>query len=539
VFLLAVLVNIAGINMPFFTDDPGLYASIPKQMLYHHTWLELFSYGHDWLDKPHFPFWAVLVSFKLFGIHTWSYKLPALLFFLMGVGYTYRFASRFYNLKVAGGAVLILLTAQHGIMSNTDVRAEPYLAGLIIGSIYHIARLRQRYSLKDIVLAALFTAAAIMTKGIFVLAAIYGGLLGEMIFTRSLASLWSYRWLMLGILTLCFITPEVYALYTQFDLHPEKAVFGQHHTSGIKFFLWDSQFGRFFNSGPITRSSSSVFFFVHTLLWAYAPWCLALYFALGRNIRAVIKGIRLPEYYTLSGSLFLFVLFSVSGFQLPFYTNILFPLFSVITANLFYERLSEPACRFVQAVQWVYIVLLLSAIVLINYYMVSLPVWVPFLLVACVALAGLYANTKYPVWRIRNLMYLSAFAVIIANVYLVAFFYPLLAGYKGEIAAADMVNRLPDAHKKVYVFHDKYNIFQFYTNQTVQLVPLSQCRSLSVDSDSYAYIHTEDLAYLKQQHISYSVVKEFTNYQHENILPKFINPKTRGEVLEKVYLVRL
>src|SRR5437588_8558946 len=175
-FILALVVNFTGINLDFFTDDPGLYASISKNMLYQKEWLELFTYNQDWLDKPHFPFWAVMVSFKLFGVSVWAYRLPALLFFLLSLLYTWLFTKKHYGNNIAWVAILILATAQHMVMSNTDVRAEPYLMALVIGSIYHISRLEERFTFADLLLAALLTACAIMTKGIFVIVAIYGAL---------------------------------------------------------------------------------------------------------------------------------------------------------------------------------------------------------------------------------------------------------------------------------------------------------------------------------------------------------------------------
>ncbi|HEY0244700.1 MAG TPA: glycosyltransferase family 39 protein, partial [Mucilaginibacter sp.] len=300
-FVLALLVTIAGINVNFFTDDPGLYASIAKNLIYKNEFLQLFTYNQNWLDKPHFPFWMVYLSFKLFGISAWAYRLPALLFYLLGLLYTWLFARKFYGDHIAAIAVLILMTAQYTLMGNVDVRAEPYLLALVIGSIYHIANLEQRFSPADLLLAALLTACAIMTKGIFVIVAIYGSLLGQLLFQGKLKKLFQIKFIILYLLTLIFTLPEFYALYIQFDLHPEKTVFDRHNVSGIKWFLWDSQFGRFVNNGPITRKSSDVFFFVHTLLWAFAPWCLLLYFALYKNIKEVFLKRRLSEYYTLTG----------------------------------------------------------------------------------------------------------------------------------------------------------------------------------------------------------------------------------------------
>src|ERR1700710_827035 len=131
-FVLALAVNFAGINVSFFTDDPGLYASIAKNLLYKKDLFQLFTYDQDWLDKPHFPFWCILLSFKLFGVSTWAYRLPGLLFFITGIVYTFLFARRYYGVEIAAAAVLILASALHILLSNTDLRAEPYLMALIM-----------------------------------------------------------------------------------------------------------------------------------------------------------------------------------------------------------------------------------------------------------------------------------------------------------------------------------------------------------------------------------------------------------------------
>ena len=99
-FVLALGINFAGLNVKFFTDDPGLYASIAKNLVYKKELLQLFTYNQDWLDKPHFPFWMVFLSFKVFGISVWAYRLPALVFFFIGLAYTWLFARKFYRGQV-------------------------------------------------------------------------------------------------------------------------------------------------------------------------------------------------------------------------------------------------------------------------------------------------------------------------------------------------------------------------------------------------------------------------------------------------------
>jgi 4-amino-4-deoxy-L-arabinose transferase-like glycosyltransferase len=61
---IAVLVNLSGLFVPIIGPDGTLYASIAKTMAQRNNFVDLFAYGKDWLDKPHFPFWiAALLNF--------------------------------------------------------------------------------------------------------------------------------------------------------------------------------------------------------------------------------------------------------------------------------------------------------------------------------------------------------------------------------------------------------------------------------------------------------------------------------------------
>src|SRR6186713_2666734 len=94
---LLVFMHFTGLPVTIMEPDGALYAGIAKHMVQHHDYLNLFADGHDWLDKPHFPFWMMAISYHLFGFTTVAYKLPALLFLMMGVIYTYRFAHALYG----------------------------------------------------------------------------------------------------------------------------------------------------------------------------------------------------------------------------------------------------------------------------------------------------------------------------------------------------------------------------------------------------------------------------------------------------------
>src|SRR5882757_9200483 len=119
----AVLINAGGLLIPILEPDGALYATIAKTIARTGDFINLRVEGKDWLDKPHFPFWMAALSFRLFGINSFAYKFPALLFWGMGAWYTGRLAQSFYGKAVAQLSVLIYMTVAHLVISNNDVRA--------------------------------------------------------------------------------------------------------------------------------------------------------------------------------------------------------------------------------------------------------------------------------------------------------------------------------------------------------------------------------------------------------------------------------
>ncbi len=532
VLLLAIAVQLSGINVSFFTDDPGLYGSIAKNMVLRGNYWELISYEKDWLDKPHFPFWMAALSFKIFGIATWTYKLPALLFFLLSVVYTYLFAQKNYNQKTAVMAVLILLTAQHIFMSNSDVRAEPYLMALIIGSVYHFFLLEKRFSWLDLLLATLFAGCAVMTKGVFALIPIGAALLGELVFKKHYAEIFRWKWLLALVLTAIFILPEIYSLYVQFDSQPQKSTFQTGHFSGIRWFLWDSQFGRFINSGPITRKQGSLFFYVHTLIWAFAPWFFMLMYAVFITLKKAWQK-QQTEYYSLCGALSMWLIFSLSGFQLPFYTNIIFPFFAIITASVWAEIISKRAIQYFKVIQYLQVTVLLLAILVFNYFLnPGKPILFSIEILGLILLIFyLYKKTSGQAF----VFLLSCSTVIFVNFYLNTIFYPLLTSYKADVQAPKFINQnFPQ--KPVFVVDSLNNAFQFYCHQPVQLLSKAELKNPLL-TRKIIYTDENNLKKLQQNH-PVIILQTFENYPNESILKNFIWYKKRAETLDKYYLIR-
>ncbi len=436
---IGLLLNATGLLVPIIEPDDALYATLPKTMVETGDWVRLYVFGRDWLDKPHFQFWMTAISYSLFGVSSFAYKLPALLFFFGGVYYTYLFARLAYSTLVAQVATLVLLTTFHIILSNNDVRAEPYLTGLIIGAVYHFYRLYRNGPSWHLWAGALLTGCAMMTKGPFVVLTIGAGLVVDWLLTGNWRELLKPRWYAAAILSMLFATPELYCLYVQFDQHPETVVFGRTNVSGIRFFFWDSQFGRFFNTGPI-KGDGDKFFFLHTLLWAFLPWSLPLYISVGQAIGRLVKRQHpLPEYVSLGTGLLMFIVFSLSRFQLPHYLNILFPFFAVLTAQ-FLVKLNATNLRRWSIGQLVIGLALIGLLVPLMLFVHPnrLTMGLVGMAVVTIVMLLLFRKTDLPslMGRMTSVMLVVA---VVVNIFLFGTFVQYQAG----MAAADFANQSP------------------------------------------------------------------------------------------------
>ena len=348
--VLALLVNAASLFTPIINEgDSVLYVALSQHIALTGNWGFLVLDNLDWLDKPHFPFWVTALFFKIGGVSTFNYILPGFLFHLLGSYYTYRIARMFYGWQVALIALLMVVSTYHLMYTSSAIKAEAFLTGSITAACYYWLRFDAQAKAKYLLLAAVFSAISVMTKGIFTLITIASGLACMWIYRGQWRNFWSAKWLLALALSLLFTFPEVLALYLQFDAHPEKVVFGKTGVSGIRFFLWDSQFGRFFNSGPIKNQEGTPLYFVHVFIWAFLPWVAAFVAAMFAGVRGFAKqsADERSKFVFLCGTFFVtFGLFSATAFQLDYYTVILFPFAVILSANYLAQWLQRASTPF-------------------------------------------------------------------------------------------------------------------------------------------------------------------------------------------------
>lgn len=530
VALVSVLALFGGIMEP----DSALYASIAKNMVLRNDWVNIYVRGADWLDKPHLTFWLAAASFKIFGITAFAYKLPSFLFGLWGAWYLYRLAKDIYNEKTGLISALIFLSSLHILISTFDVRAEVYITTFTLAAIYHYYKAHQA-SFWHIAAGSLFAACAIMIKGIFVLIPVFGGFIIYWLLTRQWKQLLKLKWWIAIALIFIFIIPELYTLYVQFDLHPEKLVFGKTGVSGLKFFFWDSQFGRFFNNGPI-KGKGDISFFLHTTLWAFLPWSILFYTAVF-NLFKNKNRINLPAESIIiwTSAAITFLLFSLSKFQLPHYILIILPQFAIITA-LYIQQLEGKNLKVfftIQNVLAVLIILILSAIAFFfgftNHY-IAIVVLILLLMVSFVVFKEL---------KTENLLARSAMISVGLMIFVSVFFYPSVLKYESGMEAGNWLKEnYPEAKAAVLMYPDAYS-FDFYANgEPKYFWSYEELNKLKDEKNLVIYTPESELVKLKKDYGA-EVLKSFEYYHITKLTPKFINAKTRPQLLEHFYLVKL
>lgn len=536
--LVGILLNAGGLFLDILEPDGALYATIAKHMVVHHDWINMIGDGHDWLDKPHLPFWVTALSYSIFGISSFSYKLPAFIFWLIGIRYTWLLAREIYGSQVADIATLVYTICLHSFISNFDVRAEPYLTTLTIGSIYYLVKSQQQKSIAvNIILAAVFAACAVMTKGIFILITIGGGLVLYWLFSKQWKEFIKIKWWVFVLLTFVFITPELYSLYAQFDLYPEKLVFGRNHVSGLKFFFWDSQFGRFFNTGPITGKGSPDFYF-HTILWAFLPWSVLLYFFIGRLIIRREKINNPLQWVILGSSLITFLLFTLSSFQLPHYIIIIFPQLSILCGQFLYTSFVEPGRRFTKVIQMIQLVLLLLGIVLVSLlaFYSGAEGWYFWMGAGIVCIVFLFFAERSIHLR-RTMLYSFAFATVVYS-FLLCSFYPMLLPYQSGMRAGKWLNQ-QHFTGRLGMYNDFTYSLEFYADaEPERLFNVKDASKFMKDTSAVIYTTMAGVDSLRQSGQRVTILQNFPYYHISQVSGTFLKPTTRQSATTTMVLIK-
>jgi len=90
--------------------DPVIYAAVAKSMLVRGEWGTQYLAGQPFFDKPPLVVWLAALAFKLFGVSTWSARLPGVALGIAACLVLWRLGACLFDERVglAAGAILAL-----------------------------------------------------------------------------------------------------------------------------------------------------------------------------------------------------------------------------------------------------------------------------------------------------------------------------------------------------------------------------------------------------------------------------------------------
>ena len=513
-----VVVATLGSVLDVMEVDAAQYASMSRDMLASKDWLQLHHRGQDYLDKPPLLFWLSALSFKLFGVYNWSYKLPSILFAFLGILATYRFSVLHYTKEIARTAALMFGGSAAFLLMTNDVRCDTILTGSVITAIWLGSAWIEQRRWWQLIGCAVAMASGMLVKGPMGAMAPLLALGGEMFFKRKWGVLRDARLYLVPVIVAALLVPMCVGLYEQHGLH------------GSRFYFWEQSFGRLTGENR-WKDDSSYFFFTHEVLWQTLPWTPLVLLGTWRSITALVKRRILNEYASTIGVLLVFIALSFSQFKLPHYLYAIMPLFAVLGA-VGWQHISR---RWLRSVQWAVVGALCVLLLLLLGYCFpegAMP-WLIGAVLALVAIA-FSVRSRPPGERLFAATFWSWIVVaLVVN----AHFYPYLLKYQANAQAGKWAAVQQLAPDRFYGMQVSGTALDFYAGHPVRwLSDPGEARSVIVPGVT---IYTDAERYRELINAGFVPVHDsiLPNYEVQLLGIDFILRRSRDDVIEERHLL--
>lgn len=524
-FIIIAIGYLCNMTLNVMDVDASQYASIAMEMWENKSFLQVYHRGNDYLDKPPLLFWLSSLSMGLFGLNNFAYKLPSVLILILGIYSTFRLGSRMWNREVGLKAALLLACTNAFFLVSNDVRTDGMLSGLVIFTVWQLYEFLQDKRWQAFLLAALGAGLAMLTKGPVAIGIVGLGLGAHLILKKQWKEIFHLRWILFLLIVLLILSPMLWGLYQQFDLHPEKEVYGLQGPSGILFYFYTQSFGRL--TGDIYwNNHTGPFFFLGSMMWDYQPIALVFLIALFHRITGWIQGDKPKEYLSMFAVILPFVALSMSKYKLPHYIFPLLP-FAVLHAVSWIEANPNGKLRKTAIIIQKSIVALYPVIAVLAFYLFFTPdnPWLMLAIIPVTLAIWYYKTGGY--WA-QSLAAMSVTLLLVTSLY----FYPSLEPYQSTSLAGKALKESNAPYKAQLNAHG--HSLDFYAQE---ILPSFDSSTV----DTWAMVYTDDKGWDKLQS-SFPKSEVFESYCHYHITtlkPKFLLKSSRNEQCKPRYLIKV
>jgi 4-amino-4-deoxy-L-arabinose transferase-like glycosyltransferase len=541
-FAIIAVVYCCAIGVDIMDVDSSQYAAISREMNESHSYLQVYEQGKDYLDKPPFLFWINSVSIAIFGENNLGFKFPSILFALLALLATYRFARLFYDEKIAILSAVVLGSCQALFLITNDVRTDTILMSWVIVAFWQLAQWFKTNHLKNFLWAMVAIGGGMLTKGPIALIVPMLAFGSHFVLQRNIRVFFKPEYL-LGILVIgVVLLPMSLGLYWQYDLQPGKTVYGINNVSGLRFFYWTQSFGRI--TGESTWNNNVHFSFLfENLLWGFLPWTLYFISGLVHDLVGIVKkGFFLSgqeEFISTGGFILTYMALGNSKYQLPHYIYVVLPLIAITTAKMIYALYVEGKMAWLRKtiapIQWLVCALVFSFPVLILTLAFPSPsVW-PWMIPVIGSGIGIYLLWNKAVQP--KIMALSLAGIISANVFLSLWFYPNILQYQAGSMAGKFVSQQNIPRNQFFMYHYTGNTssLHFYSKRIVKKV--SQLDRLQ--KGNYVITMQQALDTISLRGRRYELAYKGPNFHVAMLNGKFLNKRTRNAQCVPYCIIKL
>ncbi len=113
--------SFALLRPPLLDDADSVHAEVAREMVARHDWTTLYANGIRYLEKAPLLYWSMAASFRCFGVHTWSARLPLAMYTLVLLLVVFALGDRFFPDAAAGFYASLVLATSFGLFIFTRI----------------------------------------------------------------------------------------------------------------------------------------------------------------------------------------------------------------------------------------------------------------------------------------------------------------------------------------------------------------------------------------------------------------------------------
>lgn len=508
------------------TRDAGKYATVAKEIYQNGNYINLTVHGEAYDQKPPLLFWLGAIGFSIGGISNFWFKFPVLILVFLGFYWAFRLGESLYNRKVGIISAILLFTSFIYSLYSMDIHTDTPLQAFVTLALWQLFEFIKTGKTKNLVLGFAGMGLAMLSKGPLGAAIPAFAVVGHILLKKDFKQLINFRWYLGILLSLAVVSPALIGLMNQFGW------------DGIKFFFWDNMVGRI--TGTYVKSVNDPTYYVHNLLYQLLPWSILFYVSAFLEIKELIKNkFKSTEFFTFTGIWVYFIVLNASNSQLPNYVFAIVPLMAVLAAKWIDAATSQSGnlWKTYFTVQNVVLILLWISILGISIYLFPGAPLYFWLLVVVGIISTLYIYFKINN-RLLKILAPSAIGFISLVFLLNTHVFSYIFSFQAPPKAGRYFTENAGVNEKLFNYkYGQYELFFYSEPQATQLNNFDEMKEVAGKKGNWIFTDEKGYEEIKTLELSPDTTIVY-KHLYLNRGGRFINPKTRENVLFPMYLIR-